>query len=83
MAENLKTTRYNNGTEIPFVEGNSNWSGLNSAAYCWYDDNKSNANVNAYGALYNWFAVNTDYLCPYGWRVPSDEDWKYLEGSAN
>lgn len=78
MAENLKTITFNNGAEIPLVEGSSNWSGLNSAGYCWYDDNKSNANI--YGALYNFFAVNTGKLCPKGWRVPSDEEWMYLEG---
>jgi len=78
MAENLRTTTFNNGTEIPLVKGNSNWSGLSSAGYCWYDDNKSNANI--YGALYNWYAVTTGNLCPRGWRVPSDEEWKYLEG---
>jgi uncharacterized protein (TIGR02145 family) len=78
MAENLKTTRFNNGTEIPLVAGNSHWSDLSSAAYCWYDDDKSNSIT--YGALYNWYAVNTGKLCPSGWRVPSDEEWKYLEG---
>lgn len=78
MVENLKTTKFNNGMEIPFVTGNSNWSELNNAAYCWYDDDKGNSVI--YGALYNFFAVNTGKLCPKGWRVPSDEEWKYLEG---
>jgi len=78
MADNLKTTKFNNGTEIPFVTGSSNWSVLNDAAYCWYDDDKGNSVI--YGALYNFFAVNTGKLCPKGWRVPSDEEWKYLEG---
>jgi uncharacterized protein (TIGR02145 family) len=81
MAENLKTTIYNNGIEIPKVTGNSAWSGLSSGAYCWYNDNGSNAGH--YGALYNWYAVNTGNLCPNGWRVPSDEEWKYLEGYAD
>jgi uncharacterized protein (TIGR02145 family) len=78
MAENLKTTKFNNGKEIRFVTGSSNWSVLNDAAYCWYDDDKANSVI--YGALYNFFAVNTGKLCPEGWRVPSDEEWKYLEG---
>jgi len=33
--------------------------------------------------LYNWYAVNTGSLCPDGWRVPTDEEWKYLEGSVD
>lgn len=78
MAENLKTTKFNDGTEIQFITGSSNWSVLNDAAYCWYDDDKANSVI--YGALYNFFAVNTGKLCPKGWRVPSDEEWKYLEG---
>ena len=78
MAENLRTTTYNNGTEIPDITGNITWVGLSSGAYCWYNNNKSNAATS--GALYNWYAVNTGNLCPNGWRVPTDEEWKYLEG---
>jgi uncharacterized protein (TIGR02145 family) len=78
IAENLKTTTYNNGTAIPLVTGNSAWSSLSSGAYCWYNDNDSNADT--YGALYNWYAVKTGNLCPDGWRVPSDKEWKFLEG---
>jgi uncharacterized protein (TIGR02145 family) len=78
MAENLKTTTLNNGTKIPNITGNSNWAGLSTGAYCWYNDNKTNADT--YGALYNWYIVNTGILCPIGWRVPSDNEWKYLEG---
>jgi len=81
MAENLKTTKYNNGLEIPNVTGSSAWLSLTSGAYCWYNNDKSNAET--YGALYNWYAVNTGNLCPVGWRVPSDEEWKYLEGFAD
>jgi uncharacterized protein (TIGR02145 family) len=78
MAENLKTTRYNDGIGIPVVEGSLNWSRLTSAGLSWYDDDKTNSTT--YGALYNWYAVNTDKLCPAGWRIPSDEEWKVLEG---
>jgi uncharacterized protein (TIGR02145 family) len=39
-----------------------------------------------YGALYNWFAVNTRKLCPAGWHVLTDNEWTtlatYLEGDA-
>jgi uncharacterized protein (TIGR02145 family) len=78
MAENLKTTSYNNGTKIPNVTGNSAWSDLSSGAFCWYNDNISNAET--FGALYNWYVVNTGILCPDSWRVPTDKEWKYLEG---
>lgn len=81
MAENLRTTTYSDGANIPFITGNSIWAGLHSSGYCWYEDNKEYSTV--YGALYNWYAVNTGKLCPDGWRVPSDQEWKYLEGFAD
>jgi uncharacterized protein (TIGR02145 family) len=70
MAENLKTTKYNDGTAIPLVKDAVAWSGLTTPGYCWY----TNDSV-SYGALYNWHAVNTGILCPTGWHVPSDAEW--------
>ena len=54
---------------------------MTSGANCWYQNKKSNALV--YGALYNWYAVYTGKLCPNGWRVPTDDEWKDLEGSSD
>lgn len=76
MKENLKTTKLNDGSSIPNVTDQTQWTTLNSSGYCWYDNNSGNKTT--YGALYNWFAVNTDKLCPAGWRVPSDDDWTTL-----
>lgn len=76
MAENLRTTLYNDGTPIPHVTDSTVWSNLTTAAYCWYENNI--AYKNPYGALYNWYTVNTGKLCPTGWRVPSDADWSML-----
>ncbi|MBU1009982.1 MAG: fibrobacter succinogenes major paralogous domain-containing protein [Bacteroidetes bacterium] len=78
MAENLKTTRFNNGKPIPQVTENKAWYELKTPAYCWYNNDES-ANKNPYGAIYNWYAVNTGNLCPTGWHVSSDNDWKELE----
>ena len=81
--ENLKTTRFNTGTAIPNVTGDAAWSALTTSGYCWYDNNE--ANKNTYGALYNWYAVNSGDLCPAGWHVSTDNDWlvlsDYLGGS--
>jgi len=83
FAENLKTTKYNDGTAIPLVTGNSAWSSLYSPGYCWYN-NDATTNKSAYGALYNWYTINTGKLCPTGWHVPSYDEWlkltTYLEG---
>jgi uncharacterized protein (TIGR02145 family) len=76
MAENLKTTRYNNGSEIPLVTG-PEWDTMSTDGYCWYNNNyKIFGKI--YGALYNWYAVATGNLCPTGWRVPADADWVIL-----
>ena len=85
MAENLKTTKYNDGNSIPNVTGFTAWSDLTTGAYCWLNNNAS-AYKATYGALYNWFTVNTGKLCPAGWHVPSDAEWttltNYLGGTA-
>jgi len=85
MAENLKTTHYNDGTEIPIVTDKTEWLNLSTAAYCWYDNNDT-IYKNTYGALYNWYAVNTEKLCPVGWHVTSNAEWitlAYLFGGGD
>jgi uncharacterized protein (TIGR02145 family) len=77
MAENLKTTRFNDGTNIPLVKNNTKWNNLRTPAYCWYK-NSRNTYRETYGALYNWYAVNTGELCPTGWHVPAATEWKQL-----
>lgn len=76
MAENLKTTKYNDGTSIPLVTDNTAWGALSSPRYCWYNNDVSNKNT--YGALYNWFVVNTGKLAPVGWHVPTVAEWTIL-----
>jgi uncharacterized protein (TIGR02145 family) len=76
MVENLKTTKYNDGTDIPLVTDNTAWSNLTTPGYCWY--NNEIANKTPYGALYNWYAVNTGKLCPTGWHVSTDAEWTTL-----
>jgi uncharacterized protein (TIGR02145 family) len=78
MAENLKTTKYNDGTSIPPVTDNAAWASLTTPAYCWYNNDEATYKA-TYGALYNWYTINIGNLCPTGWHVPSDEDWKQLE----
>lgn len=86
MAENLKTTKFNDGIAIPKIINNEEWINLLTPAYCWLNNNDT-LYENIYGAHYNWFAVNTAKLCPAGWHVPSDSEWQllvdYLGGSNN
>lgn len=75
MAENLKTTRYNDGTSIPNVTGLS-WVNLTTGA--WVNYNNDAAIGDLYGKLYNWHAVNTGKLCPNGWHIPTYAEWAEL-----
>jgi uncharacterized protein (TIGR02145 family) len=78
MAENLKTTKYNDNTAIPLVTDNLAWAQLTTPGYCFYA-NDDLINKSIYGALYNGYAVNTSKLCPTGWHIPSDNEWLTLE----
>jgi uncharacterized protein (TIGR02145 family)/uncharacterized repeat protein (TIGR02059 family) len=85
MAQNLKTTKYRDGSTIPLKTDNTEWANLVTPGYCWYN-NDAATYKNPYGALYNWYAVSTGVLCPTGWHVPTDADWTvltdYLGGEA-
>jgi uncharacterized protein (TIGR02145 family) len=84
MKENLKTMKYNDGTSIPNVTVDATWAALTTPAYCWYNNNA--AYKPTYGALYNWYTVNTGKLCPAGWHVPTEAEWTtltdYLGGAS-
>jgi uncharacterized protein (TIGR02145 family) len=77
MAENLKTTKYADSTSIPLVNDATIWKNSSTPAYSWYN-NAAAVNKNTYGALYNWYSINTGKLCPLGWHVPTDEEWAAL-----
>ena len=78
MAQNLKVTHYRNGDPIPNVTDGTEWEGLSTGAYCEYDNDP--ANVEIYGRLYNWYAVDDSRnIAPVGWHVPTDYELKQLE----
>lgn len=80
MAENLKTTKFNDGTLIPFSTKNSEWRNSTSPAYCWNGRNSKGKITydSTYGALYNWYVVNTRKVCPTDWHVPTINEWNDL-----
>ena len=78
MAENLRETRYRDGSAIPVVTDAKQWTKLTTGARCAHYNKESNYAV--YGYLYNWHAVNDRRnITPPGWRVPTDTDWATLE----
>jgi len=93
MAENLKTTKYNDGTAIPNITDNTAWLALTTGAYCDYSNTPANSTT--YGRLYNWYAIDNNAatkvasnggknVCPTGWHVPTYLEWieltNYLGG---
>jgi uncharacterized protein (TIGR02145 family) len=78
LTENLKTTKYNDGTDIQCVTDSIAWAALMSGAYCNYKNSTDSTFINTYGRLYNWYAVNTGKLAPVGWHVPTSNDFQIL-----
>jgi uncharacterized protein (TIGR02145 family) len=78
MEENLRASKYRDGSAIPQVTSGSAWSTLTTGAFCWYN-NDSVSNENTFGKLYNWHAViDARGLCPIGWHIPSDAEFTIL-----
>ena len=71
ITRNLETTKFNDESIIPNVQDDLLWGYTSTSANCTYTK---------YGKLYNYYAVvDNRKLCPTGWHVPSDSDWKILE----
>jgi uncharacterized protein (TIGR02145 family) len=77
MVENLRVTHLNDGSEIELITSDLEWTTAKNPSYSWYYNIVPVAGNN--GALYNFSTVKTGKLCPVGWIVPSDEEWKTLE----
>jgi uncharacterized protein (TIGR02145 family) len=81
MAENLKTSKYSDGTTISNITDNAQWQNNTTGAWSYY--NNDAANNAKYGKLYNWYAVSpttngNKNVCPTGWHVPTDAEWMVL-----
>ena len=81
MAENLKVSKYNDGSAIPNVTDNTQWQNTTTGAWAYY--NNDLANNAKYGKLYNWYALSpttngNKNVCPTGWHVPTDAEWTVL-----
>jgi uncharacterized protein (TIGR02145 family) len=81
MAENLKVTKYNDGTDIKIERNSINWSTNNQPTYCFF--NNDSTYISKYGIFYNWYVIKEDEnmnknICPTGWHVPSEKEWNIL-----
>jgi uncharacterized protein (TIGR02145 family) len=78
LAENLTTTRYNDGTLIQNVKDRERWDMFGIGAWCYYENDELNNGM--FGKLYNSFVVNNDKnVCPIGWHIPSFYEWIVLK----
>ncbi len=92
LAENMRATRYADGVPIPLVTGEKEWEALSAQdkAYCWLRNDQASF-AQTMGALYTWAAAvnatdgsvsatgKVQGVCPDGWHIPSDEEFKQLE----
>lgn len=77
MAENLRTTKYQDGAQIPYSDDGLSWSTQTEPAYCYYNNDLNLEQI--HGKLYNWFTVIDNHkLCPAGWHVPSQNEFIQL-----
>jgi len=77
--ENLRTTTYRDGNSISLDTTSATWGQGTNGKYCFYNNTTNPDSIKKYGALYNWYAVNSKLLAPEGWHVPTNEDWVILE----
>lgn len=87
MVENLKTTKYNDGTPITEYTFGNDWHNGNNpiAYYQWANTDDLNdvydeeLPIDYYGVLYNHYAIEGGQLAPEGWRIPTVADFNELE----
>ena len=82
MAENLNENTFRNGDLIPEATTDKDWNryGKNrKPAWRWFPHLNDYENVQKYGKLYNWYAVNDPRgLAPEGWHIPNKEEFEAL-----
>ena len=90
MAQNLRTTRYADGTTISIGTNTSTTTAYRYAPGPNQSNEENMDNVAHYGYLYNWPAVmhgestseanpsGVQGICPNGWHVPSDAEWTQM-----
>jgi uncharacterized protein (TIGR02145 family) len=78
-AVNLRTTKFSDGTPIPLVPDSIAWHSLASPGYCYYRNMNNADSIRKFGALYNWYCLDSKKLAPQGWRVPTNDDWETLQ----
>jgi uncharacterized protein (TIGR02145 family) len=77
--ENLRVTKYNDGSPITLDTSAVSWANDSAGKYCYYNNINDVDSIKKWGMLYNWYALNTGKLTPAGWHVPTDTEWTIME----
>ena len=78
FAENLRTEHYQNGDPIPVALTAYDIANTDEGAQTYFENDS--ALLGLWGRMYNLYAVMDERsLCPSGWHVPSDNNFKTLE----
>jgi uncharacterized protein (TIGR02145 family) len=82
MAENLRVTKYNDGSDIPFDTAKATWMNATTPKCCFLNNTTDSVTINTYGGFYNLYVIdpaNPKKIAPEGWHVPTDSEWIILE----
>jgi len=77
--ENLRVTKYNDGSSIPLDTSIATWGNATTPMFCYFSNTTNADSIKKYGALYNWYAVDTKKLALAGWHVPTDSEWEVMQ----
>ena len=80
--DNLRVTKYNDGSDIPLDTSTATWSGAATPKYCFYKNAADADTIKRFGALYNWHVVNpanSAKIAPAGWHIPTAAEWDTLQ----
>ncbi len=76
--ENLRTKKYTDNTPISPCTDAASWGGTATEKFCFYNNTANTDSIRKFGALYNWYVVNTKKLAPAGWHVATHAEWDTL-----
>lgn len=77
--DNFRSTKFNDGSPIAHVPDSLAWHSLTSPGFCYYRNTNNTDSIRTFGALYNWYCVDSKRLAPPGWHVPTNDDWTTLQ----
>jgi uncharacterized protein (TIGR02145 family) len=80
--ENLRVTKYNDNTGIPFDTSTETWNYATTPKFCYFNNSNNSESIKKFGALYNWYVVsstNPKKIAPTGWHVPTEAEWDILQ----